>query len=97
MVIQVAKTSKAESCCGPDGKPAACCNVQAIVAVDDRGQLLLPKELREKAKINAGDKLAVVTCENNGEVSVIALIKSNNLADMIKDFLGPAMGDLLTK
>lgn len=73
------------------------CNVEAIVTVDDRGQILLPKELREKAKINPGEKLAVVTCQNNGEVSVIALIKSDNIADMIKNFLGPAMGDIFSK
>jgi AbrB family looped-hinge helix DNA binding protein len=91
------KKDKVDSCCGPDGKPMGFCNVEAIVTIDDRGQILLPKELREKAKINSGDKLAVVTCENDGEVSVIALIKSDNIAGMIKDFLGPAMGDIFSK
>jgi AbrB family looped-hinge helix DNA binding protein len=89
------KKRKDESCCGPDGKPMGFCNLEALVNMDDRGQILLPKELREKAKIKSGDKLAIVTCENNGEVSVIALIKSDNISGMIKDFLKPAMGDIL--
>jgi AbrB family looped-hinge helix DNA binding protein len=70
------------------------CNLEALVNVDDRGQILLPKDLREKAKIGPGDKLAVVTCEEDGEVTVIALIKSNNIAGMINDFIMPKLGPL---
>ena len=32
-----------------------CCKVQAVVSVDERGQMVLPKEIREKAGIKAGD------------------------------------------
>jgi antitoxin PrlF len=32
-----------------------------MVSVDERGQMVLPKDLREKANIKAGDKLAVVS------------------------------------
>jgi AbrB family looped-hinge helix DNA binding protein len=91
------KKIKNESCCGPDGKPMGFCDLEALVNIDDRGQILLPKELRKKAKIISGDKLAVVTCENNGEVSVIALIKSDNISEMIKNFLGPTMGETFSK
>jgi AbrB family looped-hinge helix DNA binding protein len=91
----MAKKSKTESCCGPDGRPMGFCNIEALVNIDDRGQILLPKELRKKAKIKSGDKMAVVTCENDGEVSVIALIKSENISGMIKEFLRPALGNVL--
>ena len=91
------KKNQTESCCGPDGKPIGSCNLEALVNIDERGQILIPKELRDKANIKAGDKLAVVTCENEGEVSVISLIKSNNISDMIKDFLGPRMGNTFSK
>jgi AbrB family looped-hinge helix DNA binding protein len=87
--------SEDESCCGPDGKPTGFCNLEALVNVDDRGQILLPKELRAKAKISPGDKLAVVTCENDGEVSVIALIKSNNISGMINEFIKPRLGNIV--
>jgi antitoxin PrlF len=80
---------------GPYGKGAGCCSVEALVAVDERGQMVLPKELREKAGIKAGDKLAVTTWEKDGKVCCIALIKADNLETMVKGILGPVMKDIL--
>jgi len=34
--------------------------VESLVGVVERGQMVLPKELRDRADIKAGDKLAVV-------------------------------------
>jgi AbrB family looped-hinge helix DNA binding protein len=79
---------------GPQGKGASCCAIQGIVTVDERGQMVLPKELREKAGIKAGDKLAVTTWEKDGEVCCIALIKAGSLETMVKGMLGPLMKDL---
>ena len=31
----------------------------SLISVDDRGQMVLPKEIRDKANILPGDKLAV--------------------------------------
>ena len=36
----------------------SCCRVESIISVDERGQMVLPKDLRDKANIRAGDKLA---------------------------------------
>lgn len=68
---------------------ANCCRVESIISVDDRGQMVLPKELREKAKIKAGDKFALVSWDKNGEVCCLYLIKTDFLAETVKDFLGP--------
>ena len=73
----------------------ACCAVEAIVTVDERGQMVLPKELREKAGIKAGDKMAVATWKKDGEVCCITLIKAGNLGGMVRTMLGPVMKDLL--
>ena len=83
--------NETDTCCGPGGAPPGLCNLEALVSVDDRGQILLPKELRAKAKISSGDKLAVVTCVDDGEVTVIALVKSNNISGMLRDFLKPKL------
>jgi AbrB family looped-hinge helix DNA binding protein len=80
---------------GPFGKGASCCAVEALVTVDERGQMVLPKELRAKAGIKAGDKLAVTTWEKDGEICCIALIKAGSLETMVKGMLGPVMKDLL--
>jgi antitoxin PrlF len=76
-------------------KGASCCAVEAIVAVDERGQMVLPKELRAKAGIKAGDKLAITSWEKDGEICCIALIKAGNLETMVKGLLGPVMKDVL--
>lgn len=65
-----------------------CCKVEAVVPVDERGQMVLPKEIREKAQIKAGDKLAVVTGEQNGKVCCIALLKAEELEENVKNILG---------
>ena len=54
---------------GPFGK-ASCCAVEALVTVDEWGQMVLPKELRAKAGIKAGDKLAVTSWEKNHRISL---------------------------
>lgn len=89
------KTEKKKTaCCGSGSGPAGCCRVEALISVDERGQMVLPKELRERGKIMPGDKLALISWEKDGEVCCLTLIKADNLADPVRNFLGPVMGDL---
>ena len=76
-------------------KERKCCRVGAVVSIDERGQILLPKDLRAKADLNPGDKLAVVTAEDRGDICCIYLIRTDKLAEMVKDILGPVMKDLI--
>ena len=46
----------------------SCCQVESIISLDDKGQMVLPKEVRAKAGIEPGDKLAVITWEKDGKV-----------------------------
>ena len=73
---------------------SSCCRVEAVVNVDERGQMVLPKDLRERAGIRAGDKLAVSSWEKDGQVCCIFLTKAEDLANMVKDFLGPVLKDI---
>jgi len=82
------------SCEPPTGREIGCCTVEAVVSVDDRGQMVLPKEIREKAGIQAGDKLAIVAMEQNGKVCCISLIKVGDLTEMVKSMLGPVMKEI---
>jgi AbrB family looped-hinge helix DNA binding protein len=93
----VTATKGKNSAKGSSGKRMGCCAVEAIITVDERGQMVLPKELRERAGIKAGDKLAVTSWEKDGEVCCIALIKAGNLESMVKGILGPVMGEILNK
>ena len=89
------RKAKEESCCAPG--TFGSCKVESLVSVDDRGQMVLPKELRDKAGIKGGDKLAVISWEKEGRVCCLSLIKVEELTGMIKGVLGPLMGDLLPK
>jgi AbrB family looped-hinge helix DNA binding protein len=86
---------KKESCCASASAAASCCRVEALISVDERGQMVLPKELRDKANIKAGDKLALVSWEKGGEVCCLSLIKADNLAERVREFLGPVMRDVV--
>lgn len=73
---------------------AGCCNLEAVVSVDERGQMVLPKEIRDKVGIKAGDKLAIVAMEQDGAVCCVTLIKVEALAGMVKSMLGPVMKEI---
>ena len=84
------------SCC-PPAMTGACCKVEALVGVDERGQMVLPKETREKAGIHAGDKLAVISWEKDGRSCCLALVKAEDLTGLVKTLLGPMMEELIAK
>ena len=81
----------------PTKKETSCCKVESVVNIDERGQMVLPKEIRDKAKIRAGDKLAVTSWEKDGKVCCISLIKIEDLSEMVRNMLGPVMKEVLRK
>ncbi len=85
------KKKPAESgCC----EPTECCRVEAVVSVDGRGQVVLPKEVRDGLGLVAGDKMAVVTLNRNGKPCCLILTKADNLAKNARDLLGPLVKEL---
>lgn len=72
-----------------------CCKVESIVSVDERGQMVLPKEVRDAAGIKPGDKLAIVMWKKGREVCCMSLIKVEALTGMVRGVLGPLMKDLI--
>jgi AbrB family looped-hinge helix DNA binding protein len=91
---------KTSSCgCSPQESDFVCspgsgCRVEAVLSVDERGQMVVPKDIREKALIKTGDKLALISWEKNGSICCLALIKVENLNGMIKNVLSPLMHDI---
>ena len=69
------------------------CKVESILTIDDRGQMVLPKDVRERADIKPGDKLALISWEKEGNICCLALMKTENLSGMVKDVLSPLMND----
>jgi len=85
---------KKASCCGSGVGVMSCCKVESLIAVDERGQMVLPKDLRERANIKAGDKLALISWQKDGTICCISLIKADYLAESVTEFLGPMMSSL---
>ena len=65
--------------------------VEAIISVDERGQTVLPKAIRDKFGLAPGDKLAVVTKERDGKVCCIYMFKAEDLMVTMKDRFGPLL------
>ena len=85
---------KQEACCPPETDVTAS-KVASVLSIDERWQMVLPKDLRKRAGIGPGDKLAVVTHERDGEVCCLTLIKVDSLTEMVKGVLGPLMKDII--
>jgi AbrB family looped-hinge helix DNA binding protein len=66
-----------------------CCKIDAVVTVDAKGQIVLPKDLREKANIKPNDKLAIMGVEREGSIYCIVMIKADTLGSTVKGMLGP--------
>jgi len=89
------KNKKSKTNCESIKESSSCCRVECVTKIDDRGQMVLPKEIRERASIQSGDKLAVVSMEKDGKVCCISLIRVEDLEGKVKDLLGPVMKEIL--
>lgn len=94
-VRHMVKKPDKESCSGPTCGKMSCCRVDALISIDDRGQMVLPKEVRDKAGIHTGDKLALVSWEKDGKVCCLTLIKADEFGEMVKGLLGPMMMEVM--
>jgi len=65
------------------------CRIDAVITMDAKGQIVLPKDLREKANFKPNSKIAVVALEKEGTVCCIMMIKAEMLAGAISKTLGP--------
>lgn len=88
--VRVSGSIETKVCnCGPD----ALCRLEAVLPIDERGQMVLPKDVREKIGITNGDKFALISWGKEGKICCLALTKVENLNASVKDLLGPILHD----
>ena len=75
-------------------RPLECCRVRAVVTVDERGQMVLPKDLREELQIRAGDKLALIAMRGDKGLCCLMLMKADKLSNAVRITMGPVLNDL---
>ncbi|HVP95051.1 MAG TPA: HgcAB-associated protein [Methanoregulaceae archaeon] len=78
----------------PDNSSGGC-RMEAILAIDERGQMVIPKEVRDLARIRPGDRLALVSCRRDGEICCLMLIHNDRLTEMVKTVLSPVIKDIM--
>jgi len=86
----VEKTHR-KKCCTPQRDAAVSHQIEAIITIDERGQMVLPKETRARAGIRAGDKLALVGWRKGDRVCCLSLIKAEEMTEMIGELLDSFM------
>lgn len=70
-------------------RQAECCTIESVVTIDERGQMVLPKDVRDKMGIKPGDKLAVVAVRSEGKACCVTLIKAEAFSGTVKVLLKP--------
>ena len=83
-------------------KQNECMQIEAIVSFDDRGQLVIPKDLRKKFNLKSGDKFALISCMTNSDedsccqpsessLCCFTLVHTDQLKSMVSQALGPSL------
>ncbi|MDH5717956.1 MAG: HgcAB-associated protein [Spirochaetia bacterium] len=75
---------------GAKNQKQECCNVESILTIDERGQLVIPKEVREKSGIKAGDKLVLSSVWGKDSLCCFTLIKAESMSNMVENYVSPA-------
>ena len=77
--------------------------LEAIVSFDDRGQLVIPKDLRKKFSLKAGDKFALISCvqcdegdccsssSGSKEICCFTLVSTKQIQGILPSLVGHAL------
>ena len=79
--------TKSKKCCAMQSDAKILHQLEAIIGIDERGQMVLPKETRDKAGIRAGDKLALVGWRKGNRVCCLSLVKVEEMAQMVGELM----------
>lgn len=67
------------------------CKIDAVITMDAKGQIVLPKDLRIKANFKPNDKIAVIACEKKGEVCCVMMVRAERLRGAVTKTLSPLL------
>lgn len=64
-------------------------DIEAVVTVDARGQIVLPKEVRNSLGLEQGSKLAVVVMRRGGAPCCISLMPAASFEETARGLMNP--------
>ena len=79
--------TKSKKCCAVQGDAKVSHQIEAIITIDERGQMVLPKETRARAGIRAGEKLALVGWRKGDRVCCLSLVKVEEMTEMLEELM----------
>ena len=83
--------NRSDRSCTSDSNLA--CQVEAVLSMDNRGQIVLPKEIRKKANIRDGDKLALISWMKEDTICCLSLIRTDNLSSEVSGVMRSLLAD----
>ena len=83
--------TKVKKCCALQHDRKVSYQIEAVITIDERGQMVLPKETRTRAGIRAGDKLALIGWRKGDRVCCLSLVKAEEITEVVGEFLNSLM------
>ncbi len=71
-----------------------CCEIEAVISFDDRGQLVFPKDVRKKFDLKAGEKFLMVSCTNESGLCCFTIVKTSAVNKLVGNSLGPMLNQI---
>ena len=69
-------------------------DIEGIATVDSRGQIVLPKTVRDALGLEAGSKLAVVLKQNDGAPCCVTLMPAVRLESRVRELIDSGGSDV---
>ncbi len=69
--------------------------LEAVLSLDERGQIVIPKDVRESAGIRPGEKLTLVSWKCDDETCCLVLIRAEKFSGLVKTILNPLTDSFL--
>lgn len=72
----------------------SCCEIEAVVSFDERGQLVFPKDVRKKFNLKAGEKFLMISCTNEAGLCCFTMVKTTAVNKMVGNAINPMLKNI---
>lgn len=76
-----------EGCsCHPLNENRGSCCVEAIISMDDRGQIVIPKNVRDKLGFTSSEKLVLISWTKCNKVESVSIMRNDVFSDILNNY-----------
>ncbi|HEX2947197.1 MAG TPA: AbrB/MazE/SpoVT family DNA-binding domain-containing protein [Clostridia bacterium] len=82
-----------EGCsCLPLNENRGSCCVEAIISMDDRGQIVIPKNIRDKLGLTSSEKLVLISWTKSNKVESVSIMRNDVFSEIINNYYNSNRG-----